>query len=160
MDITVTGSISRSIARLRSMANPSSPDSNESKLKEIAERLCKIGEGVIRQVHGNHAEKIETVELGGGKGYKIVAEGEDLLFIEFGAGDAAGSENALYDAVPDEAHPGTWSRNHPPHMYARYGFWVFAGRFYREVQPTPAFYYAYEAMVQNLPLIAREVFGR
>lgn len=159
MDITVTGSISKSVARLRSMASPSSPDSNESKLKEIAERLCKIGEDVIRQVHGNHA-RVYTEPTKSGKGYRIVAEGEDLLFIEFGAGDAAGSENALYDAVPEEAHPGTWSRNHPPHMYARYGFWVFAGKIYREVQPTPAFYYAYEAMVQNLPLIAREVFGR
>ena len=81
MDITVTGSISKSIARLRSMASPSSPDSNESKLKEIAERLCKIGEDVIRQVHGNHA-RVYTEPTKSGKGYRIVAEGEDLLFID------------------------------------------------------------------------------
>ena len=139
------------------MADESSPDSNKAKLKEIAERLCVIGEGVIRQVHGHHADRIATEETRGG--YKIIAEGHDIMFIEFGAGDAAGSENALYDAVPDEARPGTWSMNHAQ-MYSRYGFWVFGGRIYREVQPTPAFYYAYEYMVQNLPMIAREVFGR
>ena len=128
----------------------------DRKVKEVAERLCQIGEPIIRQVHGHHADRIETVPTR--NGYKIVAEGQDILFIEFGAGDAAGSENALYDAVPPEAHPGTWSMNHAQ-MYSRYGFWVFGGQIYREVQPTPAFYYAYEYMVQNLPRIAREVFG-
>lgn len=159
MDITVTGSISKSIARLRSMADEKSLDSNAEKLKKVAKELCKIGEGVISQVHGKYTAKIETVELEEGKGYKIIAEGKDLMFIEFGAGDAAGSENSLYDRVPKAARPGSWSEKHAQ-MYSRYGFWVFAGQIVHEVQPTPAFYYAYEAMVQNLPLIAREVFGR
>lgn len=128
----------------------------DRKVKEVAERLCQIGEPIIRQVHGHNADRIETVPTK--NGYKIVAEGQDILFIEFGAGDAAGSENANYDAVPWEAQPGTWSMNHAQ-MYSRYGFWVFGGQIYREVQPTPAFYYAYEYMVQNLPRIAREVFG-
>lgn len=157
MQITVTGSISKSIARLQTLGSTSSADSIEAKLKEVAERLCRIGEDVIRQVHGHHADRIATEKTA--KGYKIVAEGQDILFIEFGAGDAAGSENALYDAVPAEARPGTWSMHHAQ-MYSRYGFWVFGGQIYREVQPTPAFYYAYEYMVQNLPMIAREVFGR
>lgn len=128
----------------------------DRKVKEVAERLCQIGEPIIRQVHGHHATKLKTEPTK--NGYKIVAEGQDILFIEFGAGDAAGSENANYDAVPWEAQPRTWSMNHAQ-MYSRYGFWVFGGQIYREVQPTPAFYYAYEYMVQNLPRIAREVFG-
>lgn len=128
----------------------------DRKVKEIAERLCQIGEPIIRQVHGHHADDIHTEPTG--NGYKIIASGEDILFIEFGAGDAAGSENANYDAVPREAQPGTWSMNHAQ-MYSRYGFWAFGGHIYREVQPTPAFYYAYEYMVQNIPRIAREVFG-
>ena len=127
----------------------------DKKLQEIADRLCQIGTPIIEQVHGHHAKVwCEPTK----KGYKIVAEGEDVLFIEFGAGDAAGSENALYDTVPPEAQPGTWSMHHAQ-MYSRYGFWVFGGQIFREVQPTPAFYYAYEYMVQNLPMIAKEVFG-
>lgn len=128
----------------------------DKKVKEIAERLCQIGEPIIRQVHGNHAT-VSTEPTA--NGYKITASGEDILFIEFGAGDAAGSENSLYDRVPAAARPGSWSEKHAQ-MYSRYGFWVFAGQIYHEVQPTPAFYYAYEYMVQNLPLIAREVFSR
>lgn len=128
----------------------------DRKVKEIADRLCKIGEPIIRQVHGNHAT-ISTEQTE--NGYKITASGEDILFIEFGAGAAAGSENSNYDRVPKSARPGSWSEKHAQ-MYSRYGFWVFAGQIYHEVQPTPAFYYAYEYMVQNLPLIAREVFSR
>ncbi len=153
MEITVTGlgGIQRAMQRMQKLSDM------DSKVKEIAERLCQIGEPIIRQVHGNHADDIHTEPTQ--NGYKIVAKGKDILFIEFGAGDAAGSENALYDAVPSVARPGSWSEQHAK-MYARYGFWVFAGRIFHEVQPTPAFYYAYEYMVQNLPMIAREVFGR
>lgn len=152
MEITVNGlgGLQRMLHRVQQLSDL------DRKVKEVAERLCQIGEPIIRQVHGNNADRIETVPTK--NGYKIVAEGQDILFIEFGAGDAAGSENANYDAVPWEAQPGTWSMNHAQ-MYSRYGFWVFGGQIYREVQPTPAFYYAYEYMVKNLPMIAREVFG-
>lgn len=128
----------------------------DKKLAEIADRLCKIGEPIIRQVHGNHAQVWTEAT---NNGYKIVAEGEDVLFIEFGAGDAAGSENSLYDATPPEARPGSWSETHAQ-QYSKYGFWIFAGQRYTEVQPTPAFYYAYEYMAQNLPQIAKDVFGK
>lgn len=130
----------------------------ETKVALLAERLCKeIGEPIIRQIHGHHASKIWTEKTN--NGYKITAEGEDVLFIEFGAGDAAGSDNALYDKVPSVARPGSWSEKHKQ-MYSRYGFWVFGGHIIHEVPTSPAFYYAYEAMVQNLPRIAEEVFGK
>jgi len=126
----------------------------DAKLAELAKRLCDIGEPIIKQVHGSHSSVwSEPTE----NGYRIVAEGEDVLFIEFGAGDAAGSDNGLYDAVPSVARPGSWSETHAQ-MYSRYGFWYFAGKKLTEVQPHPAFYYAYEAMVQAIPRIAEEVF--
>lgn len=129
----------------------------DRKLQEIAERLCKIGEPIISQIHGHHATRIWTEATK--NGYKICAEGEDLLFIEFGAGDAAGRDAGLYDKVPSKVRPGSWSETHKQ-MYSRYGFWVFGGQLLHEVPPSPAFYYAYEYMVQNLPRIAQEVFSR
>lgn len=131
------------------------------KLHEVAKRLCEIGEPIIAQIHGHHATRLETVETN--NGYKIVCEGADILFIEFGAGDAAGSENYLYDAVPVSARPGSWSEAHGG-QYALHkategkGYWFFGGHMYTEVPPSPAFYYAYEYMCQNLPMIVREVF--
>lgn len=127
----------------------------DRKVLEIARRLCEIGEPIIRAIHGNHAT-ITTEQTK--NGYKITASGEDVLFIEFGAGDAAGRDAGLYDSVPGSVRPGSWSETHAQ-MYSRFGFWVFAGHIVHEVPPSPAFYYAYEYMVQNLPHIAEEVFN-
>lgn len=125
----------------------------EAKLANIAKRLCEVGEPIIRQTHGKHASGIWSEETP--DGYKIVAEGEDLLFIEFGAGDMAGTTSVLYDQVPVSVRPGSWSETHA-RQYSTQGFWYFGGKLYRETVPHPAFYHAYEAMVQALPQIASE----
>lgn len=127
----------------------------DRKLQEIAKRLCEIGEPIIRQIHGHHADYIGTVPTE--SGYKIVCEGEDVLFIEFGAGNAAGRESGNYDAVPAVVYPGSWSETHA-RQYVMYGNWWFGGQAYTEVPPSPALYYAYEYMVQNFDRIAKEVF--
>ena len=126
----------------------------DTKVQEIMKRLCEIGEPIINQVHGNHSTVTTEPTQ---NGYKITASGQDVLFIEFGAGDAAGRDAGLYDQVPKSVRPGSWSEKHAQ-MYSRYGFWVFGGHIMREVPPSPALYYAYEAMVQALPQIARDVF--
>lgn len=147
MNITVSG-IEHALKTIEKYADM------DRKLAELAERLCQIGEPIIHQIHGHHSRVWSEPTA---NGYRIVAEGEDVLFIEFGAGDAAGSDNGLYDAVPAVARPGSWSETHAQ-QYSRYGFWFFAGQKITEVPTSPAFYYAYEAMVQNLPRIAEEVF--
>ena len=149
MQITVSG-ISHALQTIQRYADI------DRKVQEIARRLCEIGEPIIRAVHGHHADRITTEQTK--NGYKITASGEDVLFIEFGAGDAAGRDAGLYDSVPAVVRPKSWSETHAQ-MYSRFGFWVFAGHIVHEVPPSPAFYYAYEYMVQNLPHIAEEVFN-
>ena len=152
MQISVKG-IEDALRRVNRLANMN------LLLQQVAEKLCQIGEPIIRQIHGHHASVWSEPTA---KGYRIVAEGEDVLFIEFGAGDAAGSENGNYDAVPVVAYPGSWSEAHQGEYWRTgglgQGHWHFGGQEYTELAPSPAFYYAYEAMVQNLPQIAREVF--
>lgn len=123
-----------------------------AKMQEILHRLREIGEPIIRDVH-----KDVTVEESAAK-LMITASGEDVLFIEFGTGDMAGVMDALYDQVPSSVGQGTWSSTHAQ-MYSRYGFWVFANTIYHHTEPHPAFYYAYQAMVQALPQVAKDVFG-
>ena len=126
------------------------------KVEEVAQRLCKVGEPIIQATHGNHARVwSEPTE----SGYKVCAEGEDILFIEFGTGLKAGQDAHLYDEVPGVVGDGTWSATHAK-MYSTWGFWVFAGEIYYYTEPHPAFYYAYQAMVEALPQIAQEVFSK
>lgn len=120
----------------------------------IAKKLCEVGEPIIREVHGSTSAISVIPEE---KGYSLKAEGQRILFIEFGTGDMAGVTDVLYDQVPESVGMGTWSREHA-RMYSRYGFWVFGGQIYHYTEPHPAFYYAYQAMVEALPKIASEVF--
>ena len=153
MNITVTG-LDHAIKTIEKYANL------DRKLQDLAERLCQIGEPIIRQVHGHHAV-VKTEPTA--NGYKITASGTDVLFIEFGTGNATGAEAGKYDAVPQVAlTPGSWSAAHGGEYHATGGYprghWHFGGTEYTETPPHPAFYDAYQAMVQALPRIAREVF--
>ena len=128
----------------------------DEKLDEIARRLCEVGQPWIWAWHGNHAQVwSEPTE----NGYRIVAEGEQVLFIEFGTGDSAGIHAAEYDAVPEVVRPGSWSEQ-DKQQYSNLGFWFWGGAMFRETPPHPAFYDAYRAMVEALPQIADEVFSR
>ncbi len=149
MQIAITG-IDRIRERIERIANL------QEKCAEIARRLCEVGEPIVRAAHGNHATvMVAPID----NGYAITADGDHrLLIIEFGAGDAAGLMAGEYDEVPNVVRPGSWSATHA-RMYSRYGFWVFAGHILHEVEPNPAFYYAYQAMVEALPQIANEVFA-
>lgn len=133
----------------------------KARVAEIAKRLCEVGEPIIRATHGNHARVwTEPTE----NGYKISAEGEDVLFIEFGAGDATGIMAKEYDQVPSVVRPSSWSEAHGGEYAATGGYlkghWHFAGQEIHETEPNPSFYYAYKAMVEALPQIAQEVFGK
>lgn len=154
MNVTVIG-IDKAVQRIEKYVDM------RAKLAEIAERLCKIGEPIIKRVHGNHsAVWTEPTD----SGFRIIAEGEDVLFIEFGAGEDAGSDNSKYDAVPSVAKPGTWSEAHQGEYWRTggpgVGHWHFGGREINTVPTSPAFYYAYEYMVQNLRKIAEEVLDK
>lgn len=146
MELTVNG-----IDRIKAVIGKYS-DLN-AKLLEVAKKLCEVGEPIIRATHRSANVTIEQTKTG----YLIRAEGEDVLFIEFGTGDMAGVMDVLYDQVPPEVGMGTWSATHAQ-MYTRYGFWVFGGHIYHYTEPHPAFYDAYQAMVEALPQIAAEVF--
>lgn len=127
------------------------------KTEEVCKRLCEVGERVISQTHHKAGTRVwyEKTE----DGYKVCAEGEDILFIEFGTGDRAGELIPWYDEVPASIRPGSWSEGHAQ-QYSTQGYWYFGGRYYRYTEPHPAFFEAYKAMVEALPKIAQEVFSK
>lgn len=129
----------------------------QDKLMEVAYRLCEIGSTVCDSVyHSTVSIYVERTDTGA----KVVCSGDDVLFIEFGTGDAAGAMASLYDAVPPEVGRGTWSATHAQ-QYTRWGFWYWppgTGRTISETKPHPATYEAYREMVQAIPRVVNEVF--
>lgn len=132
----------------------------EPKLDEICQRLVDIGLQTAREhlvlANGNKdVQRLDKEQID--HGYKIVFEGEDVYFIEFGTGDAAISDNDFSVSVP--IYPGSWSDEHEE-KYSTYGFWWYGGE---KLTETPAYmpmYYASRRMRDELPRIAKEVFGK
>ena len=128
------------------------------KLDEVCKRLVEIGmlEAQLHLVLSNgntDATILQPVKID--NGYKLVMQGEDVYFVEFGTGDAA-NPNGYAVSVP--VYPGSYSESHGE-KYATYGFWWYGGE---KLTETPAYmpmYYAGKRMREELPKIVKEVFG-
>ncbi len=133
------------------------------KIDELMEELAKIGlrEATIRfqlgAFNGNEMPnrlEIEKIE----NGFKIVAEGHDVYFIEFGTGDAAG-EHPDEDKSSVPVYPGSWSERHAQE-YSTTGEWIYRGYTYHETPAEMPIYHSAREIERNVRKIAREVFSR
>ena len=138
----------------------------DDKLKEVCRRLAEIGMAEA-QIHYNEANA--NVEEGNGNvsvsiaptesGYKIVASGEDVYFIEFGTGNSAGmfyGDGMQNVSVP--VYPGSYSKDHAQ-MYSTHGYWFYHGHIMSSTDSYMPMYWAGKAIRDNIEKVAREVFG-
>ena len=127
------------------------------------ERLAEIGRDAAQGAYGNGGAVSVTVEPID-NGFCIRADGNAVAFLEFGAGDTVNSGNRYAEQMPFEVSSGSYSRQNldrwgRPGMYARYGYWIFGGTKYTEVQPRNGMEHAYEEIMSNVQTVAKEVFG-
>lgn len=127
------------------------------KMDEVCKRIAEVGaqevQRIVSQVHfqdDNFVEYVGVEKID--NGYKIVMQGEDVYFIEFGTGDGV---SAHYDTSVPVAW-GTWSAEHKQMLWNQ-GFW-----YYHHVRytGTPAYmpmYYAEKKMREEMPRIMKEV---
>lgn len=132
----------------------------KDRLDEVCRRLAEIGAreassvvAGIRTAEGNTDVRVEAKRTD--NGWKIVMEGQDVYFIEFGTGDGV---SAHYDTSVPVAW-GTWSAEHKQVLWTR-GFW-----YYDKVRftGTPAYmpmYYAEKKMREEMPKVIQEVYGK
>ena len=127
-------------------------------MEEVCRRLAEIG-AQAAQAHlggeyGNtDATILPVVPID--NGYKIVMQGTDVYFVEFGTGDQV---SAHFDTTVPVAW-GSWSAEHEQQLW-NYGFWYYGGQ---RLEGTPAYmpmYYASKAVRENANKVMREVFGK
>lgn len=131
------------------------------KIDELMIRLAAVGLETARvyfqqgATEGNEAPEtwVEPIE----NGFKIIARGKDVFFIEFGAGDAAGNHPDAANA-PVDTSPGSYSKINTGE-YAKYQSWHHKGVKYTELQPQMPMYHAMREMERNVTKIAKEVFS-
>lgn len=133
----------------------------DKKMDELMVRLAAVGLETARvrfemgATEGNKAPEtwVEPIE----NGFKIIARGKDVFFIEFGAGDAAGNHPDASKA-PVDTSPGSYSTKNTME-YVKYGSWHHDGKKYTELQPQMPMYHAARDIERNITKIAKEVFG-
>lgn len=130
------------------------------KLQEVCKRLAEIGRdeaiSIVNSIHsaeGNYVERIDAVPTD--NGYKIVIEGSDVYFIEFGTGDGV---SAHYDTSVPVAW-GSWSNEHEQILWNK-GFWYYDGVRYTGTPAYMPMYYAEKKMREEMPRVVKEVFGK
>lgn len=91
------------------------------------------------------------------RGFRIVASGHDVAFLEFGTGIMTYVERQTVQAE-FEISPGSWSEeeNGP---FSRDGHWFYNGVYMAGTPPTGAMQEACNAMELRSSTIARRVFG-
>lgn len=135
----------------------------EAKCKELCRRLTEIGAVVVNSAYDviqytgdkDYHITVEPTE----NGYQILASGESVLFLEFGAGVTYGYGHP--QAQEFGMGPGTYPPTNPqhPHWNDPNGWYTPAGEHTYGNAPSMGMYYASKAMKEQIESIAQEVFG-
>lgn len=127
-------------------------------LREVAKRLAEEGRNQAEMAYG-HAVDVRVDEVD--NGFVLSANGDAVVFLEFGAGYATDYGHPFADTMASngvEIEPGSWSREHA-NQYASKGWWYWGGRVYMAVQPMHGMLRASEEISYLLDRICKEVFG-
>lgn len=127
------------------------------KMLEVCKRIAEIGaqeeNAHLKLANGNDDARISIEPMDGG--YKLVMSGTDVYFIEFGTGSYV--EPHYQTSVPVFA--GSWSMEHSQ-KYAKQGWWWYGGEPLVGTEAYMPMYYAGKKMREEMPRIAKEVFGK
>lgn len=137
----------------------------ETRLSQFLVELAEIGQRAAQSAYGSPITvTVEETE----NGVSIRANGDAVVFLEFGAGSAVDGSNVFANTMPFPVRRGSFSdakgvdaRGNPRGSYARhnYEYWEFNGIQYTKVYPKNGMQRAYEAMLQDIRLLAARVFG-
>lgn len=129
----------------------------ENKLDLLCKRLAELGVSVVADDYGYTRGGEITVDWEKvDDGYLVTAAGKGVMFLEFGAGDEAGTGFQGAD-VPVDTSPGSWSSTHGK-QYSENGYWVWNGHVFRSIAPRSGMYFATERIKQEAESIAKEIF--
>lgn len=136
------------------------------KSMELCKRLADIGLSVAQiyfiPSNGNTDVTLSVEPLN--NGYLLKADGEDVCFMEFGAGVTAGlGYDTSKITPPVSIEPDSWSAAHNGmfHRMGGYprGYWFYKKQIYNAIVPQMGMYHAVNEMVQRIEQVATEVFA-
>ena len=133
---------------------------SDKKLDLVCKKLAEIARDEAQRrfdrgaEHGNGGVQVSIMPIE--NGYKVIAQGEDVYFIEFGTGIFA-NPNGYDTTVP--VYPGSYSEQNAQ-KFSEYGYWWYGGEKLQGTEAQNAMYYAGRAIRENERRVWEEVFGK
>ncbi len=132
------------------------------KANRIVTELAKMGAQIVEYSYSeNIYEDYEVSCIVNGNSAMIIAEGDDVVFLEFGAGVLTNdyTEGMETEGLPP-IYPGSYSETEGLKMFSRYGYWFHAGKKYTGLVPMRGFYFASKEIKEQAVEVAKKVFKR
>jgi len=150
-------SIEKAIKELNKFAKK-----RERDIETYVQKLAQCGAEAARKTYGSLVEV--TAHKDSDKVWEIRADGEQVVFLEFGTGTKT-QNHQLSSPLPISIEPGSWSESpegmHTWSKWLRSQNWAGAYKEYPyNTTPRPGLWEAYKAIVANQDRIAHEVFGK
>ncbi len=153
VDLFDSDSIDRAIKQLNKALKE-----RERRIGVYVQKLAQIGEVAAQRAFGPSVKVVSHKTKRGV--WEIRADGDQVVFLEFGAGVYT-TDHGLSTPLKIIIAPGGWSETEGEHRWSE---WVASGqpleKFPYNQRPRAGFYEAYKAIVEAQERVAQEVFGK
>ena len=130
----------------------------DAKVDQFIREIVGIGMMAAQSTYGSAVSV--TAEATGDGGWIIRAEGEPVVFFEFGAGKGVNESNELVSRMPFEVYDGSYSdMMHGDYQASGYVKWRYDGVTYYEIIHRDGMQQALIEMLDKWREIAERVFG-
>lgn len=133
----------------------------EKKHTDFLEHLADVGVKAAQDTYGGRGLSITVTKEKTNRGYKILAEGRGVCFVEFGTGVRADASNLdKYYGMTFRVEPGSWSEGEfGKHEWSK---WIDSGGnpadWWYNRTAKPGMFQAYQAIVAAIEKEAKEAF--
>lgn len=125
-------------------------------VKQTVDILANEGSEIAQVAYGNWNVVVIPDVISKTRA-EITVGGDYPAMAEFGAGRA--TLTGGFENFPNNVYPGSYSEEHAE-QFSTWGFWEFAGRYYREIPAHHGLLNAKQYIIENSTQIAQEVFNR
>lgn len=129
----------------------------DGRMNRLTEVLAKDGAEAAADAYGSSSVDVNAIYEGNGTSL-VVAQGEPVVFLEFGAGDTVATPEFTEANFPFDISSGSYSRTEGSGEYDETGKWHFGKREYRYIYPRRGMVNAERVIEDNYESRAREVF--
>ena len=150
-------SIDKAIAQIKTYKN-----SLQSKANEVVGQLAELGKEVVDYQFSLSHEEYELYCVVDGNSSMIIAEGDNVIFLEFGTGvyTEDHTEGMEADGLPP-IFAGSYSQSEGMgHFRPDHQYWYYEGVKYQGTLPMQGFYFASKEIKEQAVKVAKRVFKK